>query len=153
MIIVVCHFITGPFTSSSSSFILFPLLCGVDEWWHNYMPPVHVLDVAGSYTSSPEVSFFDKRYPLLCPTILAFLYSFSHCTFISITFLPTQCSFLLVTCQYSRTADERPSSPTTIPLIRPYFLWRTVVSVRIRIPHERPSLLYDHTNVILRVVV
>ena len=27
------------------------------------------------------------------------------------------------------------------------------VSVRIRIPHERPSLLYDHTNVILRVVV
>ena len=54
---------------------------------------------------------------------------------------------------YSRTPDERPPSPTTIPLIRPHFVWRTVVSVRIRIPHERPSLLYDHTNVILRVVV
>ena len=54
---------------------------------------------------------------------------------------------------YSRTPDERPPSPTTIPLIRPHFVWRTVVSVRIRIPHERPSLLCDHTNVILRVVV
>ena len=54
---------------------------------------------------------------------------------------------------YSRTPDERPPSPTTIPLIRPHFVWRTVVSVRIRIPHERPSLLYDHTNVILKVVV
>ena len=53
----------------------------------------------------------------------------------------------------SRTPDERPPSPTTIPLIRPHFVWRTVVSVRIRIPHEQPSLLYDHTNVILRVVV
>ena len=53
----------------------------------------------------------------------------------------------------SRTPDERPPSPTTTPLIRPHFVWRTVVSVRIRIPHERPSLLYDHTNVILRVVV
>ena len=56
-------------------------------------------------------------------------------------------------CHYSRTPDERPPSPTTIPLIRPHFVWWTVVSVRIRIPHERPSLLYDHTNVILRVVV
>ena len=54
---------------------------------------------------------------------------------------------------YSRTPDERPPSPTTIPLIRPHFVWRTGVYVRIRIPHERPSLLYDHTNVILRVVV
>ena len=36
---------------------------------------------------------------------------------------------------YSRTPDERPPSPTTIPLIRPHFVWRTVVSVRIRIPH------------------
>ena len=54
---------------------------------------------------------------------------------------------------YSRTPDERPPSPTTIPLIWPHFVWRTVVSVCIRIPHERPSLLYDHTNVILRVVV
>ena len=58
------------------------------------------------------------------------------------------CSFL-----YSRTPDERPPSPTTIPLIRPHFVWRTGHSVCIRIPHERPSLLYDHTNVILRVVV
>ena len=55
--------------------------------------------------------------------------------------------------RYSGTPDERPPSPTTIPLIRPHFVWRTAVSVRIRIPHERPSLLYDHTNVILRVVV
>ena len=55
--------------------------------------------------------------------------------------------------EYSRTPDERPPSPTTIPLIRPHFVWRTVVSVRIRIPRERPSLLYDHANVILRVVV
>ena len=55
--------------------------------------------------------------------------------------------------RYSRTPDERPPSPTTIPLIWPHFVWRTVVSVRIRIPHERPSLLYDHTNVLVRVVV
>ena len=56
-------------------------------------------------------------------------------------------SFLRNVFNYSRTPDERPPSPTTIPLIRPHFVWRTVVSVRIRIPHERPSLLYDHTRV------
>ena len=49
---------------------------------------------------------------------------------------------------YSRTPDERPPSPTTIPLIRPHFVWRTGVSVRIRIPHERPSLLYSRTPLI-----
>ena len=52
-------------------------------------------------------------------------------------------------CSYSRTPDEWPPSPTTIPLIRPHFVWRTGHSVCVRIPHERPSLLYDHTNVIL----
>ena len=48
---------------------------------------------------------------------------------------------------YSRTPVERPPSPMTTPLIRPHFEWRTGLSFCIRIPHERPSLLYDHTNV------
>ena len=73
--------------------------------------------------------------------------------------LHTQLEHTIIKCVtgqhllYSRTPDERPPSPTTIPLIRPHFVWRTVVYVRIRIPHEWPFLLYDRTNVILRVVV
>ena len=43
---------------------------------------------------------------------------------------------------YSRTPDERPPSPTTIPLIRPYFEWRIVFSV-CTIPDRRPSLRRD----------
>ena len=43
---------------------------------------------------------------------------------------------------YSRTPVERPPSPTTIPLIRPYFVWRTVYSV-CTIPDQRPSLRRD----------
>ena len=45
---------------------------------------------------------------------------------------------------YSRTPDERPPSPTTIPLIRPYFVWRTVRNsnylnpLRATIPLIRP---------------
>ena len=45
---------------------------------------------------------------------------------------------------YSRTPVERPPSPTTIPLIRPYFVWRTVFSVCV-ITDRRPSLS-DATN-------
>ena len=43
---------------------------------------------------------------------------------------------------YSRTPVERPPSPATIPLIRPYFVWRTVFSV-CTIPDQRPSLWRD----------
>ena len=43
---------------------------------------------------------------------------------------------------YSRTPDERPPSPTTIPLIRPHFVWRTVFPVCM-IPDQRPSLWRD----------
>ena len=75
------------------------------------------------------------------------------CNLKNVLWKETMVHLAAVTPMYSRTPDERPPSPTTIPLIRPHFVWRTVVSVRIRIPHERPSLLYDHTHVILRVVV
>ena len=44
--------------------------------------------------------------------------------------------------RYSRTPVERPPSPMTIPLIRPYFVWRTVFSV-CTIPDQRPSLRRD----------
>ena len=37
---------------------------------------------------------------------------------------------------------ERPPSPATIPLIWPYFVWRTVFSV-CTIPDQRPSLWRD----------
>ena len=30
--------------------------------------------------------------------------------------------YFLQSCEYSRTPDERPPSPTTIPLIRPHFV-------------------------------
>ena len=43
---------------------------------------------------------------------------------------------------YSRTPVERPPSPATIPLIRPYFVWRTVFSV-CTIPDQRQSLWRD----------
>ena len=43
---------------------------------------------------------------------------------------------------YSRIPVERPPSPTTISLIRPYFVWRTVFSVS-AIPDQRPSLRRD----------
>ena len=43
---------------------------------------------------------------------------------------------------YSRTPVEPPPSPLTIPLIRPYFVWRTVYSV-CAIPDQRPSLRRD----------
>ena len=43
---------------------------------------------------------------------------------------------------YSRTPVERPPSPTTIPLIRPCFVWRTVFSDCV-IPDQRPSLRRD----------
>ena len=42
----------------------------------------------------------------------------------------------------SRTPVERPPSPTTIPLIRPYFVWWTVCSV-CAIHDRRPSLRRD----------
>ena len=80
------------------------------------------------------------------PNFLGFFCCFSSC------FLDPK-RHAMSDIQYSRTPVERPPSPTTIPLIRPHFVWRTVLSFCIRIPHERPSLLYDHTNVIMRVVV
>ena len=43
---------------------------------------------------------------------------------------------------YSRTPVERPPSPMTIPLIWPYFVWRTLFSVCV-IPDQRPSLRRD----------
>ena len=43
---------------------------------------------------------------------------------------------------YSRTPVERPPSPTTIPHIWPYFVWRTVFSV-CAIPDRRPSFRRD----------
>ncbi len=51
-------------------------------------------------------------------------------------------SSALPMCSYSRTPVERPPSPATIPLIRPYFVWRTVFSV-CTIPDQRPSLWRD----------
>ena len=45
-------------------------------------------------------------------------------------------------CLYGRTPAERPPSPTTIPLIRPYFVCRTLFSV-CTIPDQRPSLRRD----------
>ena len=44
---------------------------------------------------------------------------------------------------YGRTPVERPPSPTTIPLIRPHFVWRTVFYV-CAVPDQRPSLKCDH---------
>ena len=48
----------------------------------------------------------------------------------------------LATSRYSGTPVERPPSPTTIPLIRPYVVWRTLFSV-CTIPDQRPSLRRD----------
>ena len=50
--------------------------------------------------------------------------------------------FDLTSKLYSRTPVERPPSPTTILLIRPYFVWRTVFSV-CAVPDRRPSLKRD----------
>ena len=36
--------------------------------------------------------------------------------------LPRAFSCIILACMYSRTPDERPPSPTTIPLIRPHFV-------------------------------
>ncbi len=43
---------------------------------------------------------------------------------------------------YSRTPVERSPSPTTIPLVRPYFVGRTVFSV-CAVPDQWPSLKCD----------
>ena len=45
--------------------------------------------------------------------------------------------------RYSRTPVERPPSPTTIPLIWPYFVWRTLFSVVRSLTNDHPS---DATN-------
>ena len=55
--------------------------------------------------------------------------------------LQVECLYIAI-YGYSRTHVERPPSPTTIPLIRPYFIWRTLFSV-CSVPDQRTSLKRD----------
>ena len=79
---------------------------------------IFLLHVALSICS-PALSpvFFSSRWHVSFHRVFDYPLFLFHCISVLRTFRSRP---------YSRTPDERPPSPTTIPLIRPYFVWRTV---------------------------
>ena len=76
------------------SFVLFPLLCGVDACCHT--PPCSTV----LHLISRQSLLFDIILYFVQPSSYRFPLFLLPCTFIAIALLPTQCSFLLITCPY-----------------------------------------------------